>query len=354
MSLAALLRVPGGGRWLELAKRPQCIMNYHFSATPKPVHVIMAACSGKAGHLQEQFDDTEIRERLLDADVPLQQKMATYSNLVWQHHHQRAVTFSEGNDLVCAEDQEALRRCQMDSATLYAKVFVEESWPLLVKRVVQVTTKICFQTEAFQDTADYNGLNDAECQFCNIDFKSGGGLGHACFYCTKVKYCLHEAFTNFGPRSEVQIALDDFQSWKTYFEKFKHNPIHERAAGTIAIQIRMAYLTEVISEYGEEHFEHNLPHQRITENSENSFEARTWIKDYWASVRPLHRKLLKKTFWAAPEDVLRAPSEARVLELYASSSAIQKAREKHNLAFSSKRVSKLNSRNVCDMNSLKL
>ena len=177
---------------------------------------------------------------------------------------------------------------------MYATVFVDESWPLLLKRIVQVTTKICFQSEAFQETGDYKTLQDVECQFCKIDFKSGGGLGHACFYCAKVKYCLHKAYTKYGPRSEIQIDLSDFQRWKTYFDKFKHNPIHTRAAGTMAIVIRMAYLTQVISEYGSQYFENNSLEQRTQENNELCFQASAWIKDYWASVRPFWRKTLKK------------------------------------------------------------
>lgn len=286
-----------GGRWIELAKRPQCIMNYHYSAQPKPISVLLAAYSGRTGHLKECFEDQELFERLTDADYPIDSKMNAYSQLVWDHHYDRAVQFGGSSQMVSKEDQAALKACQAEAALLYATCWAEESWPLLVKRIVEVCTKLCFPSKGFDRLEEYKELLSMKCQNCGETFKEGGGLAHAVFYCETVKYCLPKAFNKFGPRSKVNIDAGDFKAWQMFLERFKANPIHRRAAGTTAMQVRLAYMAMVIEIYEPKNFTHNSPKERIHDNSVDSFDATEWIKDYWQSARTWRRRTAKNRMW---------------------------------------------------------
>ena len=97
-----------------------------------------------------------------------------------------------------------------------------------------------------------------------------------------------------GSRSKVKIEAGDFKAWQEFLSRFKANPIHRRAAGTTAIQVRMAYLADVIETYRASNFTHNSPKERIHDNSVDSFVACEWIKDYWQSVRPYWRRSGKR------------------------------------------------------------
>ena len=103
------------GRWLSLARRPAEINLYHFSAIPKPVHVMTCSVDEKSmGHIAPIWRDREGMVPFLNNElVPFSERGRTYCDLLWEHHYDRArASVVSEEELASHENQDLLRAVQ--------------------------------------------------------------------------------------------------------------------------------------------------------------------------------------------------------------------------------------------------
>jgi len=78
--------------------------------------------------------------------------------------------------------------------------------------------------------------------------------------------------------------------WMEIFNRFEINPIHRGAAGTEAMQLRLAYVWALVQHWGPENFKYEQDKsvwKRLGDKMVSTFKPEEWLKRYWQSRKPL-------------------------------------------------------------------
>ena len=223
------------GRWVSLAKRPDEINCFHFSAMPKPGNLLLGDISEEScGWLWKDFE--QYAEWYNDKNEALGARCKCMADEIYDFYARKSTWKT-----VDAERHALFKGLAVQATSGYCNDWFDDIWPNLLELV---HSQLMLRAPLLESR---QGIEEDICRYCGDPWKIIGCPQHVLFGCPNIKHVAHTSWQQFGPGTATNINVPA-STWVDTVRQIGANPFQVKTGNTL--KIKLAYMGCLIEAYG--------------------------------------------------------------------------------------------------------